>query len=82
MSGARFARAARCRFFVYISILVLMMGMLIIFHNSQLQLDEAKQQRLLCEQQQETLNDRLSCKYWFFKVTQNFNEICSHFSIG
>uniref|UniRef100_A0A1A9WDE0 Golgi integral membrane protein 4 n=1 Tax=Glossina brevipalpis TaxID=37001 RepID=A0A1A9WDE0_9MUSC len=60
MNGTRFARTGRCRFIVCIGILVLMVGMVFIVHSSQMQLDETRQQRLQCEQQQEALNERLT----------------------
>ncbi|XP_065354990.1 putative uncharacterized protein DDB_G0287457 isoform X1 [Calliphora vicina] len=60
MSGTRFARTGRCRFLVCLGILVLMVGMVAIFHSSQVQLDETREQRLHCEQQQEALNERLT----------------------
>lgn len=37
--------------------------MVAIFHSSQIQLDETREQRLHCEQQQEALNERLTCMY-------------------
>ncbi|KAL9873259.1 uncharacterized protein ACN427_009421 isoform 3-T4 [Glossina fuscipes fuscipes] len=60
MNGTRFARTGRCRFIICIGILILMVGMVAIFHSSQMQLDETRQQRLHCEQQQEALNERLT----------------------
>ncbi|XP_023297850.2 myb-like protein X isoform X3 [Lucilia cuprina] len=60
MSGTRFARTGRCRFLVCLGILILMVGMVAIFHSSQVQLDETREQRLHCEQQQEALNERLT----------------------
>uniref|UniRef100_A0A1I8Q7P7 Golgi integral membrane protein 4 n=1 Tax=Stomoxys calcitrans TaxID=35570 RepID=A0A1I8Q7P7_STOCA len=60
MSGTRFARTGRCRYLVCVCILVLMVGMVAIFHSSQIQLDESREERLRCEKQQEALNERLT----------------------
>ncbi|XP_075146409.1 uncharacterized protein LOC142220890 isoform X1 [Haematobia irritans] len=60
MSGTRFARTGRCRYLVCLGILVLTVGMVAIFHSSQIQLDETREERLRCEKQQEALNERLT----------------------
>lgn len=70
MSGTRFARTGRCRFLVCLGILVLTVGMVAIFHSSQVQLDETREQRLHCEQQQEALNERLTSKLKFSRYKE------------
>ncbi|XP_036334279.1 transcription factor SPT20 homolog isoform X2 [Rhagoletis pomonella] len=59
MTGTRFARTGRCRFFVCLAVLTVMLCMVAIFHSSQQQLDETREQRLRCERQQEQLNEQL-----------------------
>ncbi|XP_050316834.1 uncharacterized protein LOC126750965 isoform X1 [Bactrocera neohumeralis] len=59
MTGTRFARTGRCRFFVCLAVLTAMLCMVAIFHSSQQQLDETREQRLRCERQQEQLNEQL-----------------------
>ncbi|XP_053966667.1 uncharacterized protein LOC128868504 isoform X3 [Anastrepha ludens] len=59
MTGTRFARTGRCRFFVCLAVLTLMLCMVAIFRSSQQQLDETREQRLHCERQQEQLNEQL-----------------------
>ncbi|XP_011191259.1 putative leucine-rich repeat-containing protein DDB_G0290503 isoform X3 [Zeugodacus cucurbitae] len=59
MTGTRFARTGRCRFFACLAVLTAMLCMVAIFHSSQQQLDETREQRLRCERQQEQLNEQL-----------------------
>ncbi|XP_067634208.1 myb-like protein X isoform X4 [Eurosta solidaginis] len=59
MSGTRFARTGRCRFIVCLVVLISLLCMVAIYHSSQQQLDEAREQRLRCERQQEQLNEQL-----------------------
>uniref|UniRef100_A0A182IYG4 Uncharacterized protein n=1 Tax=Anopheles atroparvus TaxID=41427 RepID=A0A182IYG4_ANOAO len=53
------ARAGRSRFFVCLGLLILMVGFLTIFHNSQQQLDELRQLGLRCEQQQKSVQAQM-----------------------
>lgn len=62
MSGTRFARTGRCKFLLCLGALALMVVMVAVFHSSQLQLDETREQRMHCEKQQEALNERLTSK--------------------
>lgn len=53
------ARGGRNRFFIGIICLLLMLGFITIFRQSQQELNESKELRSRCEQQQEVLNSRL-----------------------
>ncbi|XP_058129008.1 uncharacterized protein LOC131287124 [Anopheles ziemanni] len=53
------ARAGRSRFFVCLGLLILTVGFLTIFHNSQQQLDELRQLGLRCEQQQKSVQAQM-----------------------
>lgn len=62
MTTQRFARASRSRFFIGLGILILTVGFVAIFHNSQQELDQLRQMELRCEQQQLTLGKELTCR--------------------
>uniref|UniRef100_A0A182K152 Uncharacterized protein n=1 Tax=Anopheles christyi TaxID=43041 RepID=A0A182K152_9DIPT len=53
------ARAGRSRFFACLGLLILMVGFITIFHNSQQQLDELRQLGLRCEQQQKSVQAQM-----------------------
>ncbi|XP_055371065.1 uncharacterized protein LOC129605375 isoform X1 [Condylostylus longicornis] len=59
MKRELFARAGRSRFLIGIGIFIITIGFLVIFNNSQQQLDESRILRLRCEQQHDALNARL-----------------------
>lgn len=59
MTAARLTRSGRSRFLIGLGLIVLMFGFVAIFHSSQTQLDESRQQLLRSEQQQEALNARM-----------------------
>ncbi|XP_017847874.1 uncharacterized protein LOC108603509 isoform X2 [Drosophila busckii] len=56
MSTARFARQGRVRICILMSMFVVLLMMIVIYHMSQQQLDETRAFRLRCEQNQERLN--------------------------
>uniref|UniRef100_A0A182Y476 Uncharacterized protein n=1 Tax=Anopheles stephensi TaxID=30069 RepID=A0A182Y476_ANOST len=53
------ARAGRSRFFACLGLLILMVGFVTMFHNSQQQLDELRQLGLRCEQQQKSVQAQM-----------------------
>ncbi|KAH8307678.1 hypothetical protein KR044_008688, partial [Drosophila immigrans] len=59
MSSARFARSGRARICILMSMFVVLIMMIVIYHMSQQQLDETRAFRLRCEQNQEGLNVQL-----------------------
>ncbi|XP_030571852.1 uncharacterized protein LOC115770641 isoform X2 [Drosophila novamexicana] len=59
MSSARFARSGRVRICILMSMFVVLIMMIVIYHMSQQQLDETRVFRQHCEQKQEELNIRL-----------------------
>ncbi|EDW14064.1 transcription factor SPT20 homolog isoform X2 [Drosophila mojavensis] len=59
MSTARFARSGRVRICILMSMFVVVIMMIVIYHMSQQQLDETRVFRLHCEQKQEELSLRL-----------------------
>ncbi|XP_032595975.1 uncharacterized protein LOC6567605 isoform X2 [Drosophila grimshawi] len=59
MSTARFARSGRVRICILMSMFVVLLMMIVIYHMSQQQLDETRAFRLRCEQTQEGLNTQL-----------------------
>uniref|UniRef100_W8BAJ9 Golgi integral membrane protein 4 n=1 Tax=Ceratitis capitata TaxID=7213 RepID=W8BAJ9_CERCA len=69
MTGTRFARTGRCRSLVCLAVLTVMLCMVAIFHSSQQQLDETREQRMRCERQQEQLNEQLQSM-----VEQKYNQ--------
>lgn len=62
MSTARFARSGRVRICILMSMFIVLIMMIVIYHMSQQQLDETRGFRLHCEQKQEELTIRLQCK--------------------
>ncbi|XP_062126063.1 M protein, serotype 2.1 isoform X1 [Drosophila sulfurigaster albostrigata] len=59
MSTARFARSGRARICILMSMFLVLIMMIVIYHMSQQQLDETRAFRLRCEQNQEGLNLQL-----------------------
>lgn len=59
MSAPRIARANRSRFLVGLGLLIVVMGFVAIFHNSQQQLDELRHLELRCEQQHDSLTAQI-----------------------
>ncbi|KAM8704137.1 hypothetical protein ACLKA7_008701 [Drosophila subpalustris] len=59
MSTARFARSGRVRICILMSMFIVLIMMIVIYHMSQQQLDETRAFRLRCEQNQEGLNLQL-----------------------
>ncbi|XP_023159789.1 uncharacterized protein LOC111592026 isoform X2 [Drosophila hydei] len=59
MSTARFARSGRVRICILMSMFIVLIMMIVIYHMSQQQLDETRGFRLHCEQKQEELTIRL-----------------------
>ncbi|XP_055903237.1 uncharacterized protein LOC129939291 isoform X2 [Eupeodes corollae] len=59
MTATRLTRSGRSRFLIGLGLIILMFGFVAIFHSSQTQLDESRQQLIRCEQQQEALNARM-----------------------
>ncbi|KAH8359309.1 hypothetical protein KR093_005720 [Drosophila rubida] len=59
MSTARFARSGRARICILMSMFIVLIMMIVIYHMSQQQLDETRAFRLRCEQNQEGLNMQL-----------------------
>uniref|UniRef100_A0A182W031 Uncharacterized protein n=1 Tax=Anopheles minimus TaxID=112268 RepID=A0A182W031_9DIPT len=53
------ARAGRSRFFACLGLLIVMVGFVTMFHNSQQQLDELRQLGLRCEQQQKSVQQQM-----------------------
>ncbi|XP_052902777.1 uncharacterized protein LOC128310227 isoform X2 [Anopheles moucheti] len=53
------ARAGRSRFFACLGLLIVMVGFVTMFHNSQQQLDELRQLGLRCEQQQKSVQAQM-----------------------
>ncbi|XP_053660662.1 liprin-beta-1 [Anopheles marshallii] len=53
------ARAGRSRFFACLGLLIVMVGLVTMFHNSQQQLDELRQLGLRCEQQQKSVQAQM-----------------------
>ncbi|XP_058058537.1 uncharacterized protein LOC131209476 [Anopheles bellator] len=53
------ARAGRSRLLICLGLLLLMVGFLTVFHNSQQQLDELRQLGLRCEQQQKSVQAQM-----------------------
>lgn len=62
MSTARFARSGRVRICILMSMFIVLIMMIVIYHMSQQQLDETRAFRLRCEQTQEGLNAQMQCK--------------------
>lgn len=60
---ARMVRASKSRFFIGLTILLLTIGFVAIFHSSQQQLDEMRQMEIRCEQQQESLNSQILSEF-------------------
>ncbi|XP_034485842.1 uncharacterized protein LOC117790493 isoform X1 [Drosophila innubila] len=59
MSTARFARSGRVRICILMSMFIVLIMMIVIYHMSQQQLDETRAFRIRCEQNQEGLNMQL-----------------------